>query len=136
MTSTINFRLDIPRDDLVEERVAVEADDSCQLGEATPILHPERRGISTAHFVDPVTLVGVVTLAWLAKRLVDHWLRSKEQGVQIDLREKPPAISWIAGTPLGFLVIIDKDGHAETQKATYDKSEDLMPLLEQILATA
>lgn len=41
MTSTINFRLDIPRADLVGERGAIEVDDSCQLGEATPILHPE-----------------------------------------------------------------------------------------------
>lgn len=136
MSSTVNLRLDIPRADLVEERTAVEVEDSCQLGEAKPICHPEQRGISTAHFVDPVTLMAVVTLAWLAKRLVDHWLKSKEQGVQIDLREKPPAISRIAGTPTGFLVIIHKDDHVETQKATYDKPEDLMPLLEQILATA
>ena len=136
MTSTINFRLDISRADLVEERTAVEVEDSCQLGEAEPISYPEQRGISTAHFVDPVTLIGVVTLAWLAKRLVNHWLKSKEQGVQIDLHKKPPAISRIAGAPTGFLVIIHKDDHVETQQATYDKPEDLMPLLERILVTA
>lgn len=136
MSSTVSLRLDIPRPDLVEERTAVEVEDSCQPGEAKTISHPEQRGISTAHFVDPVSLMAVVTLAWLAKRLVDHWLKSKEQGVQIDLGEEPPAISRIAGTPTGFLVIIHKDGHVETQKATYDKPEDLMPLLEQILATA
>jgi len=68
--------------------------------------------------------------------MVDHWLKSKEQGVQIDIREKPPAISKIAGVPMGFLVIINKDGHAETHRATYEKSEDLMPLLEKVLVTA
>jgi len=136
MTNTINFRLEIARADLREERTAVEVEDSCQLGEEKPISHPGGKGIATAHFVDPVTLVGVVTLAWLAERMVDHWLRSKEQGVQIDLREEPPAMSRIAGVPVGFLVIINRDGHAETHKATYDKPEALMPLLEGILATA
>lgn len=136
MISTINFRLEIAKADLMEERAAVDVEDLCQLGEEKPISHPEARGIATAHFVDPVTLVGVVTLAWLAKRMVDHWLKSKERGVQIDLREKPPAISRIAGTPMGFLVIINKDGHPETHRATYHKPEDLMPLLGRILATA
>ena len=41
----------------------------------------------------------------------------------------------IAGVPVGFLVIINKDGLAETQKVTYDKPEDLMPFLKQILVT-
>jgi len=136
MKSTINLRLDISRVDLFEERKAIDAEDSCQLGKEESISRPEQRGISTAHFVDPVTLIGVVTLAWLAKRLVNHWLKSKEKGVQIDLREKPPAVSRIAGVPTGFLVIIHEEGHVETQKATYDKPEDLMPLLERILVTA
>ncbi len=136
MTNTVNVRLEIANADLSDEYMAVKAENSCQLSEAKPVSHVEGRGISTANFVDPVTIMGVVTLAWLAKRMVDHWLKSKEQGVQIDLREKPAVISRIAGVPFGFLVIINKDGSAATHRVAYDKPEDLMPLLEKIMASA
>jgi hypothetical protein len=133
MTETYEVRLEFPNSDLVNEQQASETDISCHLGEPKSISPPHGAGISSAHFVDPVTLVGVVTLAWLANRMVNHWIKSKEQGVQIDLRDKPPIISRIAGVPAGFLVIINQEGEASSQKVDYDKPEDLMPLLKHIL---
>ena len=61
--------------------------------------------ITEVLFVEPVSvliLVGAATL--LAERIVRHWLRSREQGVEIDMRRQPPRISRLAGTPYGFLV--------------------------------
>ena len=136
MTDIVKFRLDISKASLSAERSAVEGSDDCELGEETKTQRPGEQGISTSHFVEPVTLIGAVTLAWLAKRLTNHWLKDKEQGVQIDLREKPPAISRISGVPMGFLVIINEDGRAEVHKGEYDKPEDLMPLLKSIVAPA
>ena len=136
MSDIVKFRLDIPKASLSAERSAVEGSDECELGEATPTERPEGQGISTSHFVEPVTLIAAVTLAWLAKRMTNHWLKDKEQGVQIDLREKPAAISRISGVPMGFMVIINEDGRSEVHKGEYDKPEDLMPLLKSIIAPA
>jgi len=130
----IAIRLAIPRALLQEEYAAANNEPDCILGEAAPMPHGTGRGVSTAHFVEPVSLVATVTLAWLAKRLVDHWLKSKEQGVQIDLRVTPAAVSRIAGVPVGFVLVIAPDGTAKTIQATYEKPEDLLPVLQGIFA--
>ena len=135
MADHIQFQIALTKKMLDEERDALKSHQDCELGAEKPVPLEDGKGISNARFVDPVSLVGVVTLAWLTKRMVDHWLKSDEQGVQIDLREKPPAISRIAGVPMGFIVIINVDGKPETHKADYEKSEDLMPVIEKALAS-
>jgi len=80
--------------------------------------------LAEARFVEPVTALVGTTVLYLAKRMIDHWFKEKEQGVMMDLREVPPLISRIAGIPMGFLVIIDKNGEATTHKVDYDKGDD------------
>ena len=89
-----------------------------------------------ARFVDPVTVVATTTLALLAIRLVNHWLKRDERGVQIDLQTQPPTISQLRDVPAGVLVIIDKDGKPSIHRQTYDKPEDLLPTLTKVFAGA
>lgn len=105
--------------------------------EVTSIM-PLRRGpdspLVEARFVDPVTIAVTATVALIAVRLVNHWLKSDERGVQIDLRTQPPTISHLRNVPAGVLVIIDTDGKASIQQQIYDKPEDLLPTLAKIFA--
>jgi hypothetical protein len=87
-----------------------------------------------ALLIEPVSAIIVVSgVTILAERIVRHWLRSREQGVQIDLRKKPAAISRIAGTPYGFLVIIRPDGKAERMQAKYDDDSHIAKLIASIV---
>jgi hypothetical protein len=86
-------------------------------------------GLAEVRFVEPVTAIATITLATLAIRFVNHWLKSKQAGVQIDTRSVPPTLSRIAGTPAGFVVVISTDGKATLHQAKYDKPEDLLPQL-------
>jgi hypothetical protein len=86
-------------------------------------------GLAEVRFVDPVTAVVTVTLATLAVRFVNHWLKSREAGVQIDTRTVPPTLSRIAGTPAGFIVVIGIDDEATFHQAEYEKPEELLTQL-------
>ncbi len=127
----VAIRLEIERRDVQAEQEAsaeeftIERMEAAPRGSTSPVLE--------ARFIEPVTLLAAVTLGWLAKRLVDHWLRDQERGVQIDLRTTPPTVSRIAGVPRGFLVIIDREGVARTEKTTYEQSEALVPVLQQLI---
>lgn len=131
--SVIKVNLKIPKASLAEEQSAIKNLPGCELGESKSIQHSQGRGISTSHFVEPVSVISIITLAWLTKRLVDHWLKSKEQGVLIDLQKSPIDISRIGGVPAGWIMIVNKDGTKETIQATYEKSEDLMPVIQKYL---
>lgn len=89
--------------------------------------------LEEAKFVESVAVIAAVGIAWIAKRIVDDWLKSHEQGVQIDLRKDPAYVSVVANVPRGFVVIIAKDGTATTKEATYEKAEDLRGWLELAL---
>ncbi|HET9001518.1 MAG TPA: hypothetical protein VFP86_17900 [bacterium] len=91
---------------------------------------------ASAGFLEPVSLTITITVSYLVSRIVNHWLRSKERGTLIDLRERPPYISRIAAVPAGFVVIVDKNGNSTRHKYQYDKPEALAPLLKQTLSLA
>jgi hypothetical protein len=127
MNPTFEFRFEMTRDELESEKK--DAGLQPQTVEALP--SPD--GLGEARFIETVAVIAVITVAALAKMIVEHWLKGREKGTQIDLRTKPPTISSIANIPRGFLVVIDKKGKAKTHKVDYQKSEDLNPLLTKIL---
>ena len=129
MDEPVRFRLELTQEDLDEERKQDSGLTIEQVEETDDLAAPFGR----SRFVETVAVVAVATIAVLAERLVNHYLRSREEGVQIDLRKDPPAFSAIANVPRGFLVIIDRDGKATTQQADYDKPSDLIPLLQGLL---
>lgn len=90
-------------------------------------------GTTEARFIEPVTAtILVASAALVAERIVNHWLRSKEQGVEIDLRKKPPRISRLAGTPMGFVMVIKPDGESQLMQAKYDNQSQLAGVIESI----
>lgn len=128
----VEVRLELERAELDAAREAAKDDPSIRF-EKEEAIAPKPDAVAEARFVEAVAVVASLGIAWLAKRLVDDWLKSREKGVQIDLRTKPPTISRVAGVPRGFVVIIDKQGKATTQKVDYEKQEDLMPILQGAL---
>ncbi|SFM40553.1 hypothetical protein [Methanolobus profundi] len=124
MSSVINFRLDITKEDLRTEQELSRDTDEFNIDNIEPITSLPGEPLEEARFVEPITALVGATVLYLAKRMIDHWFKEKEQGVMMDLREVPPLISRIAGIPTGFLVIIDKDGQATTHKVEYDKGDD------------
>ncbi|TQD23904.1 hypothetical protein [Methanolobus vulcani] len=124
MSDVINFRLDMTREELKTEQEVSGDIDEFSIENIKPITSLPGEPLEEARFVEPVTALVGATVLYLAKRMIDHWFKEKEQGVMMDLREVPPLISRIAGIPMGFLVIIDKDGQATTHKVDYDKGDD------------
>ena len=99
------------------------------------LLRPEEMNPSTteARFIEPVTAtIAVASLALLAERIVTHWLRSKEQGVEIDLRKKPALVSRIAGTPMGFVMVIKPNGETQLMQVDYDNESNLVEIIKSI----
>lgn len=132
MEQKIEFRLEMGREELEAERAIADKNEAYEIQDIESLADMGTPGLAEARFVDPVTAAAVVTVAMLTTRLVDHWLRGREQGVQIDLRQKPPVISRLAGVPLGFLVVINKDGTATTHQTDYANSSEMIPLLQTI----
>jgi hypothetical protein len=133
MSDVYKFELELSRYDLEEEQLSLKENDAFKAD--APILIDSKNldDITKAHFIEPVSIVITVTIAWICKRLVDYWLKDREKGVQIDLRKTPPVVSRIAGTPKGFLIIIDKNGNPKVHKAEYEKGEDLIPVIQALL---
>lgn len=136
MDEKVLFWLEAGQEDVSAEETAAAASDGYEVQEIQPMDPKRLPPLTEAAFVDPVTMVAVATIATLATRLVNHWLRGREQGVQIDLRKKTPVVSRLAGVPRGFLVVINKDGTVETHKAEYEEGADLVPLLQTLLAAS
>lgn len=82
-----------------------------------------------AGFVEPVTAVLTLSLLTLGFRLFEYFKKKDERGIQIDLRTTPATVTDLANVPSGFVVIIGKDGKASTQRADYDKPEQITQLL-------
>ena len=147
MTEQIAIRLVTTGEELDAEREAATAE-RYTLDDISPVaLEPSGApsdetlaaslpapGLDEMRFVEPVTLVATITLATLAIRFANHWLRSKEAGVQIDLRTQPATVSRLAGTPSGFVVVLDANGNPSTVRAKYEKPEDLIPLLTEVFS--
>ena len=133
MSEKISICFELSKKDFDEEKKAAETD-GIAIEKIEHIEPSSESDLEEARFVETLALVAVVTIPYIAKRLIDHWLKKKEQGIQIDLRKDPVNISNIANVPQGYVLIIEKDGTARTEQAKYDKPEDIVPLLQNILA--
>lgn len=112
---------------------------------STPAQAIERRSVAPlalagagakAGFVDPVTAVLTLSLATLGFRLFEYLRKKDERGIQIDLRTTPATVTDLANVPHGFVVIIDRDGKAKTERADYDKPEQMTELLAKLLGAS
>jgi hypothetical protein len=63
---------------------------------------PLSPALGEARFVEPVTaVIAAVSLASFAKYIVAHYLKSKEHGVQIDLRTEPATLTEVPNVSTG-----------------------------------
>ena len=133
MSETLQFRIDLPREALADERAAAAAH-GYQLGPEAA-LPPDPDAVE-AHFIEPVTLIASCTLAMMAWRVLNHWLVKDGRGVLIDARSRPPLISRLQDVPAGFIVLIKPDGSTETVAAGKTDDEALTALLAKALPGA
>jgi len=125
----VKIELQLSSDQLYVEKLEV-------IGEPQPLKIVENgSSLRHAHFVDPISVIAVISTALLVERIVDHWLCSQEEGVQVDLREEPSRFSRIAGVPYGFLMVIHSDDTIENLKYDYDKRSNLKDVLTKFLKT-
>lgn len=134
MDQQFRIQIETTADEAETEKKAAAANTEYEIRSITPSRRGPDSPLVEARFVDPVTVVATATLALLAIRLVNHWLKSDERGIQIDLRTQPATISHLQNVPAGVLVIIDKDGRPSVHRETYDKPEDLLPTLTKVFA--
>jgi hypothetical protein len=130
----LELRIEMTRDDLEAEKL--RAVDRLATDRVERLGKQSVPGLEEARFVETVAIIGTVTIAMLARRLVDDWLKNRQQGVQIDLGTATPTVSTIANVPRGFVVIVDRDGKAQPYKLEYEKDVDLEPLLSKVLGGA
>jgi len=129
MSASISIQIETTADDATVEQKAAAGSVDYRIDSIRPLQRPADAPLVEARFVDPVTVTATMTLAVIAIRLVNHWLKSDERGVQIDLQTQPPTVSQLRNVPAGVLVIIDKTGKASVHRQAYDKPEDLLPTL-------
>jgi hypothetical protein len=126
---TVELRLETSQDDLRSD-LGPDLD----IAAVEPLAEPSHgAALEEAHFVELVAVLVAGTVATIAKRIVDQWLRDRSQGVLIDVRAQPPLVSRVAGVPAGFLVLIDADGKATTHEAREDEGERLADLVSAVL---
>jgi hypothetical protein len=136
MNPQFTFELHTSREDLDAERAAAPIGQlTFGTGEALDLTDAPPLG--EVRFVEPVTTLVVATgVVFLANRIVDHWLKSREVGVQIDLRKNPPVVSKIANVPRGLLIVIDPDGNVRRELYKYESGEQLAPVLAAVFGPA
>lgn len=123
MSNPIKFRLELTQEELENELSILNNSENLELsGDILPINPNEvpSQSLVDTGFIEAVAIIVIGTVAYLAKRLVDHWLKKKEKGVIIDARETPVRISTLENIPFGTLVLIDQNGNASSHK-TKDK---------------
>jgi hypothetical protein len=113
------IKLELPRDVLKAEMAL--AGPQYSFAEPTE-LRPDPDSME-ANFIDPVSVIVVLTIAVLAERMLHYILTSNGQGVLVDTRDRPPRVSFLAGVPQGFVVIVKADGTTETVRADLTKDE-------------
>ncbi len=133
MPEVIRVRLELSQHDADAERAAAEDTDEFEVESEEASGAPGGGDLSVVGFTGTVAIIAATTISWIAGRMAHTWLKDREQGVQIDLRETPPVISRIAGVPNGFVVIVHPDGQVETQKVDYEGPDDLAALLTRII---
>ena len=122
------FQLQLERSQLIAERRR-DATGLELTTEPEVVVDPCEGCLPTVGFAQAVAVVAAVSVAWIVGRIIDDWLKDREQGVQIDLRLKPPRISRVAGVPRGVLLTIQPDGKQVSQEFKYVNSNDLTALL-------
>lgn len=81
-------------------------------------------------------VIVTATIAWIAGLLVDHWRRSRESGIMIDLSQRPFRITKIDNMPFGTLIIVHPDGKTiEYKKVEYDSPKGLEDILKKIMGS-
>ena len=134
MPDTISIQLETTEDLLKQDREAALDETELDIHSEKPLMDADDGSpLREAKFVETLAIVATVGITWIVKRIVDSWLKSHEQGVQIDLRTDPATMSVVANVPRGFVVLIDKDGKATTKQAEYEKVEDLQGWLQLAL---
>jgi hypothetical protein len=108
MSPRIHVQIETTADEAEIEKKAAAANAEYEIASITPLRRGPDSPLVEARFVDPVTVAATATLALTAVRLVNHWLKSDERGVQIDLRTQPATISQLRNVPAGVMVIIDR----------------------------
>ena len=133
MTAVLSLQLETTRADIEADAQATGDLDEFTIESIEAITKPPEVALAEARFLETVVVIVTATVAVVAKRMVEHWLKDKEQGVLIDVRPSPALISRVTGIPTGFLVIIDKGGNPTTYQGKYESAEDLAPILEAAL---
>lgn len=124
----IEIRLELPHDMYRVESETASADYA--LGQPKSL--PPDPDAMEAGFIEPVTVLVVLTLAVLAERLLHFVLAKQGHGVLVDARVRPPNVSLLKGVPQGFIVIIHSDGTTEKVRAD-DPGNGLVNLLGKAL---
>jgi hypothetical protein len=96
---------------------------------------PQVAPLTEARFLEVIAVVFSLTVASLAKRIVNRWLDDQSEGVLIDARQSPPLVSRVAGIPAGFLVLVDASGATSTHQAGSDTNESLTELIRATLSS-
>jgi len=84
MSNPIEFRLELTQEDLENELKIINNLENLELrGEIVPINPSEvpSQPLVDAGFVEAVAIIIIGSVAYIAKRLIDHWLKKKEKGV-------------------------------------------------------
>jgi hypothetical protein len=136
MVTEVTVRMEATRDAAELERKAAAQAPGYSIGPSVPLRRTPDSALEEAMFVDPVSFTITATVALLAVRMVNHWLKNDEHGVQVDLRTQPATISQLINVPAGVMVVIDREGKAAIHRHAYDKPEDLLPTLTRIFTVS
>ncbi len=132
MSNAVQVQIELPRESLADERAATGP--YYQIGPEA-VLKTDPNAFE-AQFVDPVSVIAVVTVAMLAWRIINHFLVKDGRGVLIDTRNKPPLVSRIQDVPEGFVVLVKADGSSEAIDAGKIDDSELASLISKVIPAA
>jgi hypothetical protein len=133
LTKKIEICLETSRENLEEQKVAASSNEEFSIQKTESVSALPGSPIASSHFVDPIVGTILTSAGYIAKRIFDNWQKDKQQGIQIDLRKTPAKISRIAGTPAGFLLVIDAKGKVKTQQLKLKKKSGFTQYISKIL---
>ena len=131
MDEAVTLQLDLPAEALAEEQKAAGA--QYQLGDSTP-LAPDPDAVE-AHFIDPISIIAVVSVVYLANRILTHFLVKDGKGTLVDARTNPPTVSRLADVPEGYILLIKPDGSTQAIDAGKIEDDALADILKPILSS-
>lgn len=134
--TVVHFQIQTTEDEAELEKKEAAASQEYQITSIEPIRSDLDSPLEEVRFVNPVTVVAIATLAVIAIRLVNHWLKNDERGVEIDMRTEPTTISQLHNVPAGTIVTIHKNGEISIHRERYDKPEDVLPTLTAVFGAS